>query len=827
MDEIVSILQNALLDQIDIDAALGEVQSIITKHDGKSKNTVIWRTLKSLRDQKYTDFLGHLRQTMLFFHCKFQLTSQLFGIIEEKGDVFGFLIEDQDRRIVGINPVILPKDDKLKSFFNMEFRRRSRSTIGDGRLFRALNYTTYTSVSQKILNYAITNMLPNETILACLPTGGGKSLSWQLPALSGVFDGLIIVVVPTIALAIDHEKSSDYLFRDYIGSMSKPKAFYSGTDAKSRGTIYEEIKDSRLPLLFISPEALLNKNFKSKIYDAAKEGKISSIFIDEAHLVVNWGSKFRPEFQLLSSFRRKVSELSPNGVRTVLLSATFTEDDIDIIKGVFDSEIFTIIRADELRTEPSYYFKKYNDEENRKADILRIACQAPKPMIIYTINPSQALEYFEYLTKHGFENIAIFSGETKNESRKAIISDWNDNRLDIIVATSAFGMGVDKSDVRTIISAYIPESISRFYQEVGRAGRDGFASISYFLTYAEIDLKRVNNLTKSAVLTAENIALRWFEMLSQSHRISENELVIDMKTPPEHLRYEIVGERNASWNKDVILMLFRAGLIEITDVEIVSKSSFKISIVLNNIRVLENRDTFLELISKVRDDERERIVNNGKKVNRLLKSERTECIATVLSYEFPYISQSCSGCPYCLSRKIPKYYNPSSLVITSSKKQFRKARVIEFADSFDVYLGFQRSIALRSCSKESIEQIELIIKFLIQHDINVIIIPPTFYAKELVRKLSFIDDYNYVILNYDEVMQFEIKWLNGTMAILYTDDEVKNNAIFELSKKYLVSNDLNRIIHLYKNDIIIGSENKVISDLVDVVLSWDQFNEGD
>ena len=299
------------------------------------------------------------------------------------------------------------------------------------------------------------------------PTGGGKSLSWELPVISGQLHGkMAIVVVPTVALATDHELASAKVFSDPFSDSGHPVAYYGDLTKDQKQSIIDDIEAGMIPILYISPEALLHERFKAAVLKAAQKGFVGMLVVDEAHLIVQWGIRFRPEFQLLSAFRDQIVQVSPDGIQTLLLSATLTDADTDIIKKVFHSEIFTEFRGDTLREEPSFYLKICSSSENRINALIHLVDLVPRPLIIYTAIPAQAKECFNELRNRGYNNIAVFTGETEGSLREELVRKWRENEIDIMVATSAFGMGVDKADVRTIITAYIPESISRFYQEV-------------------------------------------------------------------------------------------------------------------------------------------------------------------------------------------------------------------------------------------------------------------------------------------------------------------------------------------------------------------------
>src|ERR1700690_3251735 len=183
------------------------------------------------------------------------------------------------------------------------------------------NNPYYLSQSQKTIVHAALNMAAGSTLLACLPTGGGKSLISLIPAFfyttggtsSGAHEqsGITIVVVPTVSLALDQTASAIRYFKHAIDDEHKPKVFSGETSLDNKKKIIDGVKKGNIPILFTSPEAILNNpRFFHAILEAARDNRMNYLVIDEAHIVQDWGSSFRPEFQFLSPFRKNLLKVS-------------------------------------------------------------------------------------------------------------------------------------------------------------------------------------------------------------------------------------------------------------------------------------------------------------------------------------------------------------------------------------------------------------------------------------------------------------------------------------------------------------------------------------
>ena len=339
----------------------------------------------------------------------------------------------------------------------------------------------FKSTAQKLAVYGALNTPDGYTTLVSLPTGGGKSLITQTLAYQK--DGLTVVIVPTVSLAIDQVRVAKEIIKSPT-IQDEVFSYNSGIDATP---ILNAIRNKSAKMLFISPEALINnQRFADVIKEANMTRYLKNIIIDEAHIVVDWGSSFRIDYQCLESWRKKLMLSNPS-IRTILLSATFEARCISILKEFFsqDGERWIEIRCDSLRHEPRYMLVKSKSHSDKNEKMLELVRKMPHPMIIYVARPDDASEIVSILHNNGIKNVKTFTGLTTGARRKELIDSWVDDQFEIMVATSAFGVGVDKSDVRTVLHMYIPQNPNTYYQELGRGGRDRLPCLSIMCTYPD------------------------------------------------------------------------------------------------------------------------------------------------------------------------------------------------------------------------------------------------------------------------------------------------------------------------------------------------------
>jgi superfamily II DNA helicase RecQ len=376
---------------------------------------------------------------------------------------------------------------------------------------------------------------PGSTLIVNLPTGNGKSLVAQIDVLLDRREGnMTVVVVPTVALAIDQERQMQERLSIHPGK-GELFAWHADLSLEQKQQFKERIRRGRQPILFASPESVCG-SLVFALYDAARSGFIRRLVVDEAHLVAQWGDEFRPSFQMLAGLRSGLRRVVPDTCEpfnTLLLSATLAGETLETLAALFGpmSQV-QVISAAYLRQEPEYWFHRAHSREEKLARLLEAVRHAPRPFIVYVSERADA-EGIAHLLRHslGLTRVAHFHGETSPAERKSIIDGWSTNRLDTIVATSAFGVGIDKSDVRCVIHACVPETLDRFYQEVGRGGRDGRPCVS-LAVYDGADIEMGRSLGRTRVIGDELGQARWDAMLRSHEARAEDRWSVDISVVP-------------------------------------------------------------------------------------------------------------------------------------------------------------------------------------------------------------------------------------------------------------------------------------------------------
>ena len=332
----------------------------------------------------------------------------------------------------------------------------------------------------------IQNVLDGRDTFVLMPTGGGKSLCYQLPSL--LMEGTAIVISPLIALMKNQV--------DIISSMSDEGTAHYLNSSLNKAAIDQvkaDILSGRTKLLYVAPESLT----KEDNVEFLKQAKISFYAVDEAHCISEWGHDFRPEYRRI---RPIINEIGNAPV--IALTATATDKvrtDIKKNLGILD--------ADEFKSSfnrPNLYYEVRPKTKEVDKDIIKFIKQHPgKSGIIYCLSRKKVEELAEILRANDIRAAAYHAG-LESALRSQTQDDFLMERIDVIVATIAFGMGIDKPDVRFVIHYDIPKSLEGYYQETGRAGRDGGEGLCITF-YAQKDLQKLDKFMEGKPVAEQDI----------------------------------------------------------------------------------------------------------------------------------------------------------------------------------------------------------------------------------------------------------------------------------------------------------------------------------
>ena len=403
-------------------------------------------------------------------------------------------------------------------------------------LRRYWGYDSFRPLQAEIID----SLLSGRDTIGLLPTGGGKSLPFQVPAM--MFDGLTIVVSPLISLMKDQV---DNLYQRGIRAVY----FHSGLTRRESRLALDRCRLEKVKLAYLSPERLKQKNFT----DELRQWRVSAIVVDEAHCISQWGYDFRPSYLAIKDLR----EMFPD-VPVLALTASATPDVVADIADKLALRSPQIFSKSFARDNISYIVRR---DEHKEGRMLKVLANTSGSSIVYVRSRRRCRELSDTIRAAGITSDFYHAGLSPEE--KADRQDrWKRGEIRVIVATNAFGMGIDKHDVRVVIHYDLPSSLEEYYQEAGRAGRDGHPSFAVLLV-AKSDKALLTRRLGEAYPPKEYI-LRVYELLG-------NFLDVVVGGGYNHVyecdfnRFCLLFKLQPAVTRSALSILSRAGYIEYSD----------------------------------------------------------------------------------------------------------------------------------------------------------------------------------------------------------------------------------------------------------------------
>ncbi|MDE7470320.1 MAG: RecQ family ATP-dependent DNA helicase [Paramuribaculum sp.] len=521
----------------------------------------------------------------------------------------------------------------------------------DDILLRHWGYDSFRPHQREIIE----SVLDGHDTLGLLPTGGGKSITFQVPAMA--LPGLTIVVTPLISLMKDQV--------DNLKNAGIRAAYlHSGLSRREARLAIDRCRFGKMKLLYVSPEKLRGESFLAEL----KLMNVSLIVVDEAHCISQWGYDFRPSYLKIALLREIFRD-----VPVLALTATATPEVAEDIKRILEFRPGNVTVAGSFARGNLSYVVRYGDS---KADMLmRVLTRTQGTAIVYVRSRRRTKELAEIISSCGISADYYHAGLLPQEKEERQNS-WKSGETRVIVATNAFGMGIDKPDVRTVIHYDLPPSLEEYYQEAGRAGRDGNASFAVVLA---------NGRDKGVMSRRLHESFPDKEVIRRVYELAGNFLEVAVGTGYGRLfefnfgKFCEVYHLQPNIARNSLLILSRAGYIDYVD-EIATRS--RVMIVaekddLYELRLDEESDLVLQTLLRsypglfadyVSIYESEITLRSGlndqQVYEALLRLARSKVIHYVPKRQTPYLM-------YCTSREEPRHLKLPLAVYEEQRERMR------------------------------------------------------------------------------------------------------------------------------------------------------------
>ena len=608
-------------------------------------------------------------------------------------------------------PNVPPRGVEAASAAENQMRMTNR-VPGDPFMERFSGHDSYLTSGQRSAVRSALCTPPGATLIICLPTGDGKSYAFQLVSSIGYgandgVPGVTLVITPTVALALDHQRAATEM-----GFLDHRMAYVGGMPMEDRKAMIDRIRNGTQGLCFAAPEAVCGI-LRAPLLDAARAGLIRAIVVDEAHLVDAWGANFRASFQVFSGLRKELVNVAPVELkpRTLLLSATLTNATVDTLRTLFPGDASSgfdiqLLSAVQVRPEIEYWVAKPTTKAERDRRVREALAHMPRPAILYVTEVMEAERWHRSLKSWGFGRIGLMTGHSSTDERNRLVEGWREQRLDLVVGTSAFGLGIDNQHVRTVIHACIPETLDRFYQEVGRGGRDGRSAASIIIPFKEEywqqgerdDYSTARGLNQRRLLTPEVGHERWETMFNHPDKEYEGSGVFQLRVDgapglgPD--RIDMVGVTNTEWNVRTLTLMANSGFIELlgptsrasnnvqpklfdADTDEEEELTDRRNDQFQRIRVVEPNHLDFSVWTNVVEPQRKRMESayrhNLDQMFLFLEGKQCAADTLVSIYKLNLqqvtgngpavvgVAPACGGCPFCRAKGIPRETEPVTI----------------------------------------------------------------------------------------------------------------------------------------------------------------------